>query len=116
MNRNFLLVPLFLCFAASLPAFGKKEKDSNKTAPVVTVVRVTGVVRLVGNDPFTELIIDNSQTLWYIARDEKYKLNDLQHRTVTVEGEETVRELKFGNGMSAGTRRDLMNIRIISVD
>jgi hypothetical protein len=38
------------------------------------------------------------------------------YRTVTVEGEETVTELKFGNGMSAGIRRDLKNIRIISVD
>jgi hypothetical protein len=115
MNRNFFLVPLFLCLAASLPAFGKKEKDSGKP-PAVTVVRVTGVVRLVGTATFPELIIDNSQTLWYIAREEMDKLYDLQHRTVTVEGEETVTELKFGNGMSAGTRRDLKNIRIISVD
>jgi hypothetical protein len=116
MNRNFLLVPLLLCFAASLYAFGAKEKNRNKTAPVVTVVRVTGVVRLVGNDPFTELQIKNSEMSWYIAKDEMNKLHDLQHRTVTVEGEETVTELKFGNGMSAGTRRDLKNIRIISVD
>jgi len=116
MNRNLLFVPLFLFFAASLPAFGKKEKDNNKTAPAVTVVRVTGVVRLVGNDPFTELQIKNSEMSWYIAEDEKHKLNDFQYRTVTVEGEETVTELKFGNGMSAGTRRDLKNIRIISVD
>jgi uncharacterized membrane protein len=116
MNKHLLLVPLFLCLVASLHAFGAKEKDNSKTASAVTIIQVTGLVRLVGNDPFTELIIDNSQTLWYIAKDEMSKLNDLQHRTVTVEGEETVRELKFGNGMSAGTRRDLKNIRIISVD
>ena len=116
MNRNFLLVPLLLCLAASLYAFGKKEKNSDKTAPVVTVIRVTGIVRLVGNEPFPELIIDNSQMVWYIAMDEMNKLHDLQHRTVTVEGEETVRELKFAGGLSAGTRRDLKNIKIISVD
>jgi len=109
-------VPLFLCLAASLSAFGAKEKDKGKTAPAVTVVRVTGVVRLVGSATFAELVIDNSQTLWYIARDETDKLHDLQYRMVTVEGEETVTELKFGNGMSAGARRDLKNIRIISVD
>jgi len=114
MNRNFFLVPLFLCLAASLPAFGAKEKD--KAAPAVTVIRVTGTVRLVGTANFPELLIDNSQTSWYIAKDETDKLHDLQHRTVTVEGEETVRELKFGNGRSAGIRRDLKNIRIISVD
>jgi hypothetical protein len=116
MNRNFFLILVFLCLAASLPAFGKKEKDSGNTAPVITVVQVSGVVRLVGTATFPELIIDNSQTAWYIAKEEADKLHDLQHRTVTVEGEETVRELRFGNGLSAGIRRDLKNIRIISVD
>jgi len=116
MNRNSFLVPLFLCLAASLPAFGSKEKDGGKNVPAATVVQVTGVVRLVGTANFPELLIDNSQTAWYIARDEMDKLHDLQHRTVTVQGEETVRELKFGNGLSAGIRRDLKNIKIISVD
>jgi len=111
MNRNFFLV-LFLCLAASLSAFGAKEKDGGK-APVV---QVTGVVRLVGSAGFTELQIVNAQGAWFIARDEMKKLYDLQHRTVTVEGEETVMELKFGNGMSAGTRRDLKNIKIISIE
>jgi uncharacterized protein YfeS len=114
MNRIFFLAPLFLCLAASLPAFGSKEK--NKAVPAVTVIQVTGIVRLVGTANFPELLIDNSQTAWYIANDEMNKLHDMQHRTVTVEGEETVRELKFGNGLSAGIRRDLKNIRIISVD
>ena len=114
MNRNSFLIIVFLCLAASLPAFGKKEKNS--PAPAITVVQVTGVVRLVGTANFPELLIDNSQTAWYIAKEEADKLHDMQYRTVTVEGEETVRELKFGNGMSAGIRRDLKNIRIISVD
>lgn len=112
MNKNFLLIPLLLCSAASLSAFGAKEKDSGR----VPVVQVTGIVRLVGSANFPELLIDNSQMSWYIAKDETDKLYDFQHRTVTVEGEETVRELKFANGMSAGIRRDLKNIKIISVD
>jgi hypothetical protein len=118
MSRNFFLVPLFLCLAASLSAFGAKEKDSGKAeaAPAVTAIQVTGTVRLVGTGNFPELQIGDSQMFWYVAKDEMDKLYDLQHRTVTVEGEETVRELKFGNGLSAGTRRDLKNIRIISVD
>jgi len=116
MNRNFFLVLVFLCLAASLSALGAKEKDDGKTAPAGTVVQVTGIVRLVGTAVFPELLIENSQMAWYIARDEMDKLRDLQHRKVTVEGEETVTELKFGNGMSAGTRRDLKNIKIISVE
>jgi len=109
-------LPLCFFFAASLFAFGAKEKDSGKASPAVTIVQVTGIVRLVGNANFPELLIENSQASWYIVKDEMNKLYDFQHRTVTVEGEETVTELKFGNGLSAGTRRDLKNIRIISVD
>jgi hypothetical protein len=112
MNRNFFFVLIFLCLAASLSALGAKEKDDGKA----TVVQVTGVVRLVGSANFPELQINGSQMSWYIAKDEMNKLYDLQYRTVTVEGEETVRELRFANGMSAGTRRDLKNIKIISID
>jgi hypothetical protein len=116
MNRNFFLALLFLCFAASLSAFGVKEKDSVKTAPAVTIIQVTGIVSLVGNANFPELQIKSSERSWYIAKNEMDKLHDLQHRTVTVEGEETVRELRFANGMSAGLRRELRNIKIISID
>jgi len=97
-----------LCTAAVLPAWGNREKAN--------IVRVTGTVRLVGNEPFSEIVISNSDNAWYIPRDEKAKLTDYQHRTVTVEGEETVTEMKFANGVSAGTRRELRNIRIINAE
>jgi hypothetical protein len=116
MNRKLFFTLLFLYFAVSLSAFGAKEKDNDKTVPDVTIIQVTGIVRMVGNAPFTELQIKNTQASWYIANDEKNKLSDFQHRTVTVEGEETVRELFFANGMSAGLRRELRNIKIISID
>jgi len=112
MNRNFFFALLFLCFAASLSALGAKEEDGGK-APVV---RVTGVVRLVGTANFPELQIKGSQMSWYIAKEDMKKLSDLQYRTVTVEGEETVTEMKFASGISAGTRRELKNIKIISIE
>jgi hypothetical protein len=87
-----------------------------KTKEPLTVIQVTGTVRLTGTDNFPELIISTSENSWVIAKEEMGKLHDLQHRTVTVEGEETVTELRFANGMPAGTRRELKNIRIISVD
>jgi len=90
--------------------FARGGKEKTKT------VQVTGIVRLVGNEPFSEIVITNSQDAWYIAREEREKLADLQQQTVTVEGEETVTELKFANGQSAGTRRELRNIRIISAN
>jgi hypothetical protein len=99
----------------ALPAFGSKEKKKDPV-PAPVVVQVTGVVRLVGSSPFSEIVITGSEAEWYIPRDEQYKLNDLQHQTVKVEGEETVTELKFASGLPAGTRRELKNIRIISVN
>jgi len=120
---NFVL--MFFCMAAVLPAWGKKEKSPD----AVCRVQVSGKVRLVGSSAVSEIVIAGSQLLpdrqegdglsavieWYVANDEKHKLNDLQHRTVTVEGDETVLELKFASGLPAGKRRELKNIRIIAI-
>jgi len=101
------LLPLLFCLAAVLPAGGNKEKDA--------VVRVSGRVRLVGSSVIPEIVITGQNMEWYIERDEQHKLKDLQHKTVTVEGNETVTSLKFANGLPAGERRILKNIKIISV-
>ena len=98
---------LFLCLAAFLPARGAKEKNS--------VIQVTGVVRLVGSGSFPEIVITGEDGEWRIEKEEEFRLRDLQQQVVTVEGEETVVELKFANGMSAGERRTLKNIKIIDV-
>ena len=78
-------------------------------------VQISGRVRLVGHEPFPELVISGENGEWYIAKEEEYKLRDLQQRTVEIEGEETVIALIFANGMSAGQRRTLTNIKIISI-
>jgi len=107
-RRCFLFGFFMLCLTALLPAGGGREK----TAPVV---QVTGVVRLVGTSIFPELVISGSDKEWYVAKEDRDKLHDLQHRTVTVEGIETVTELKFANGVPIGTRRELRDIKIITV-
>jgi len=109
-KRRCLLILLILCVSALLPAGGKRDREK------ANVVRVTGTVRLVGTGYFPELVITGPEMEWHIAQDEAKKLHDLQHRTVTVEGVETVIELQFANGLSAGTRRELKNIKIIALD
>jgi len=111
MNRRILLIGLFLVATALLSAGGDIEEPKEE----VPVVQVTGVVRLVGNEPFTELIISAPNSSWFVPKEERAKLNDLQHRIVTVEGEEVVKDMKFANGRSAGKRRELRNINIIEV-
>jgi len=108
MNRRCFLFGIFLLCSALLSAGGGKEK----AAPVV---QVTGVVRLVGSSLFSELVITGSEKEWYVSKEDRDKLHDLQHRTVIIEGVETVTELKFANGFPAGQRRELRNIKIIEV-
>ena len=126
--RVFVLALLFLGLAAVLPAWGRKEKkndaEQNNVAPntglsVVEqnpLVQVTGRVRLVGNEPFTELVITSQERDYFIEKSEEYKLRDLQQRTVTVEGAEMVTSLRWANGLPAGNRYSLKDIRIISIE
>ena len=107
-SRRVCFLGIFLlCITVLLFARGGKEKAN--------VVQVTGLIRMVGNEPFTELIISASDAIWHIPKEERAKLQELQHRTVTVEGVETVIELKFASGLSAGQRRELRNIKVIIV-
>ena len=106
-NKKFIFFAvLFLFFtAAFMPAFGRKEN----------VIQAAGVVRLVGSSGFSEIVISGSDAEWYIPGDEAHLLYELQHRTVTVEGIETIIEIRFANGLPAGRRRELRKIKIIEV-
>jgi hypothetical protein len=108
MKRIYLVIILFLLTSVILFAFGSKEKD-------IPVVQVTGIVRLAGPTLFPELIITGSDYVWHIAADEIHKLIEMQHSLVILEAEETLIELRFANGMPAGTRRELRNVRIIYI-
>jgi len=102
-----LALLILMIAVTALPALGRREG---------TVVEVTGTVRLVGNAPFYELVITGEEHEWYVAKEDQQKLWDLQQRVVTVEGSETVTRLTFVNGFSAGERRTLKDIKIISVE
>jgi hypothetical protein len=80
------------------------------------VVQAPGRVRLVGSGFSPELVISGEGKQWYVAKEDMQKLNHLQHQTVTVEGEETIRELRWANGRPAGKRRYLRNIKIINAE
>ena len=105
MTRYAAFALFFSCFAVVLPAWGSRER--------VPVIEVSGIVRLVGSGPGTELVISGQDKEWYVAKEEAHKLIDLQYRLVTVEGEETVVNLTFANGMPAGEQRSLRNIKIL---
>ena len=126
--RGFVLLLLFLGLAAVLPAWGRREKkntvEQNNVMPNTGLnvegqnppVQVTGRVRLVGNEPFPELVITGTDREWHIEKSEEYKLKDLQQRLVTVEGIETVTTLHWANGRPAGERYSLKEIRILKIE
>jgi hypothetical protein len=109
MNKLQFVLAVTLVLRAVVPvhALGNKEKN--------TVIQVTGVVRLVGNASFSELVITGADGEWHIEKSDAGKFHDLQHRIVTVEGEEKLIEMKFAGGLPAGTRRELKNIKIIKI-
>ncbi|MCL2127312.1 MAG: hypothetical protein FWH38_03575 [Treponema sp.] len=93
-------------------------QDGGAGKPVAeqgAVIRVSGIVRLVGNDPFYELVITGANNEWYISGGEMHKLESFQNFTVTVEAVETVIPLKYASGRPAGDRRILSDIKIIQV-
>jgi len=137
LNRKLIIVFCFLCLTSALSAWGKKEASKEvspvpvqekapveiqlperKTTEVLdegSRVQVSGVVRLVGGGPIPELVITGQDREWHINKDEEYLLKDMQHQSVTVEGIETVTELKFANGSYAGEWRTLKEIKIIEI-
>ena len=115
MIKRGVFVCTLIFFSSLLSAAGVKEKELPKEEAPVNVVRITGIVRLTGTALFPEIIISNDENDWFVVKDEAGKLHDLQQQVVTVEAEETVIEMRFANGRSAGMRRELRNIRILSV-
>jgi len=79
-------------------------------------VKATGRVRLVGSGALPELVLSQEGKQWYIAKEDMHKLNALQQQTVTLEGEESIRELRWANGRLAGKRRYLHNIQILTTE
>ncbi|MDR2602246.1 MAG: hypothetical protein LBC53_07330 [Spirochaetaceae bacterium] len=123
-NKAVCLGLLFLC--SSFFAFGmeseKKEKKSAAKSPAPASrnegalgvkVKVSGRVRLVGNNPFPDLVITGENREWFISKEDESKLLDFQQQFVTVEGVETYADLSFANGLSAGRRYTLKNIKLI---
>ena len=129
---RFILLPLLLYCAFTLPAWGRREgrnitvqEEIAVVIPSVSeqntevqsiVVQVSGRVRLVGTSLFPELVITGADMEWFINNDEIYKLTDLQHRTITIEGTETVTQLTWASGIPAGERRILKDITIIDIE
>jgi hypothetical protein len=113
----------FLCALLALPLcafpFGKKDAapDTVRESPNITegqVVEVTGLVRLIGNEPFPRLVITGSDgTDWYVSDSDQQAIAACQQQTVTVQGTVRLAEMTLANGVSLGTRRILHGVTVL---
>jgi hypothetical protein len=77
-------------------------------------VELTGRVRLVGSEPFPELILaDGEDHLWYIARESRKILAGYEQRIVTVRGRVELREMVLADGRRLEDRRVLAELTLI---
>jgi hypothetical protein len=105
MKKNNFFAVIFLFFAAAfLNALGANESKA---------VQITGRVRMVKSGPQSSVVISSEDREWHIESGEREKLALLQQQTVTVKGREYYEDLTFANGISAGRRYYLKDIKII---
>jgi hypothetical protein len=79
------------------------------------VLTVTGTVRLVGNEPFAELVLtDGAGNNWHVAEEGRSLLAPWQHRPVTVRGKVRLLEMALANGRALGKRRIITEITLLT--
>jgi hypothetical protein len=78
------------------------------------VVEITGLVQLLGNEPFTELVLsDEEGRPWYIAPEDRPLLAGREQQRVRVRGTLELRPLILADGTPVGTRRILRGVSIV---
>lgn len=78
---------------------------------------VSGILRRVGAEPFSELIItDADDTDWYIAVEDMELLDRLEHRRVVVTGTLRLRRMILADGRELSPRREMYGIEVLEFD
>jgi hypothetical protein len=118
---RLFLFALLISAALPLHALGGKEtasdtpaKSPSQPAPEAEPLTVTGTIRILGHEPFPELVItDEEGSDWYLDGDIVKEARPYQHQELTVRGRPEYKEMKLANGMSMGTRCFLRDAVIV---
>ncbi|MDR3166777.1 MAG: hypothetical protein LBT93_02440 [Treponema sp.] len=85
--------------------------------PVEENLQIRGRVRLVGNMPFSRLVIsDDADRDWYLEGEDRELLAPYEQQTLTVIGRTEYEDIILANGQKAGVRRFLRDVRLLSVE
>ena len=136
MKKVSLLSAALFCIAALAYPQGQEEPDrspplrsdlrSSGASPPLTgaglyenalegqLVELSGRVRLVGNEPFPELVLtgEDGQS-WFIAPEDRTVLSAYEQRIVTIRGRVKLQELILANGQKLETRRILSEVTLV---
>lgn len=85
-------------------------------APYVSgeVVRVSGRVRRVGSDPFTELVVTDADGIdWYLDEAGEDRVQESEQETVVIEGVVHLRKIELADGTDLGLRHELHEIELV---
>ncbi|MDR2100947.1 MAG: hypothetical protein LBP43_00075 [Treponema sp.] len=81
------------------------------------ILQIRGRVRLVGNMPFSRLVIsDEAERDWYLEGGDRELLAPYEQQTLTVIGRAEYQDIILANGQNAGLRRFLRNVRLLSAE
>ncbi|MHC6202244.1 hypothetical protein ACYULU_03515 [Breznakiellaceae bacterium SP9] len=79
-------------------------------------VELSGRVRLVGSEPFPDLVLtDSEEHTWYIDPADRKILSPYEQQTVTIRGAVELTEMVLANGKSLGSRRILSGVTLVKV-
>jgi hypothetical protein len=99
-----------MCALMTLPLFSACAGTPAKKKAVT----VTGIVRIVGNEPFTELVVtDKAGVDWFVSKEQRKLLQERQNQEVTVRGTPIVTEQRLANGKALPPRHDLRDVAVI---
>jgi hypothetical protein len=130
--KSFLFV-LLISAALPLHALGNNDQDraakkptgagsaesavplsDSGAAPEAEPITIRGTIRLLGNEPFPELVLTDAEgNDWYLDGDAREKAKPYQHRELTLRGRLEYKEMTLANGMSMGIRRLLRDAVIL---
>lgn len=77
-------------------------------------VLIHGRIRLIGNEPFSQLILtDDAGKDWYVSDDDRPRLRNLEQRRVSLTAEVEIKPMILANGKHMEDRRILKNIELV---
>jgi len=104
---------LLLTLLPMMSSYSLGQKDS-ELAQQGQSLRLEGIIRLVGNEPFTSLVLTDAAGVdWYISNNEKETILPFLQQQVTIEGTVKIQKQVLANGKELPDKKIIENIKVL---